>query len=44
MSIANAIRVRSAARKETRDASSVTVRCCENDIANAMNVMPVATG
>jgi len=44
MSIANAIKVRSAARKETREETSVTVVWVENDKTSAKNVTVVATG
>jgi hypothetical protein len=42
MSIANAISVRRAARKETSEDTRVTVVCVENDRRKAMNVTAVA--
>lgn len=42
MSMAKATSVSNAARKDTKDAASVTVMCVENDMRKAMNVTPVA--
>jgi len=42
MSIANATRARVAARKETREATSVTAMCCENERSNAIKETPHA--
>lgn len=42
MSMANAIRVRSAARKDSRLATSVTITCSENEKRNAMKVTAAA--
>lgn len=44
ISTANAIRVISAAKNETRDATSVTVVCVEKERRNATKVAAVATG
>lgn len=44
MSIANAIRVMSAARNETSDEINVTVRWVEKDRRSATKITPVATG
>jgi hypothetical protein len=44
MSQAKAIRVRAAAKKDARDANSMTVICCENDMSRANPVAVVATG
>ena len=42
MSMAKAISVINAARKDTKDAARVTVMCVEKDMRKAMNVTPVA--
>lgn len=44
MSIAKAMRVMSAARKDTIDAINVTVMCEDKDKSRAMKMTPVATG
>lgn len=44
MSMAKAMRVMSAARKDTIDASNVTVMCEDKDKSRAMKMTPVATG
>jgi hypothetical protein len=44
MSIAKAMRVMSAARKDTIDASNVTVMCEDKDKSRAMKMTPVADG
>jgi len=44
MSIANAMRVINAAKKDMIDASNVTVMCVDKDRMRAMKVTPVATG
>ncbi len=40
--MANAMSVSKAAKKEVREASRVTVTCCEKDMHNATNVTAVA--
>lgn len=42
MSIAKAMRVRRAARKDTRDEMSVTVMCCEKERSRAKKVTTAA--
>jgi len=44
MSIAKAMRVMSAARKDTIDAINVTVMCEDKDKSRAMKMTPVADG
>jgi hypothetical protein len=44
MSIAKAMRVMSAARKDTIEASNVTVMCEDKDKSRAMKMTPVADG
>ena len=44
MSMAKAMRVMSAARKDTIDASNVTVMCEDKDKSRAMKMTPVADG
>jgi len=42
--MANEMRVKVAARKDMREAKSVTVMCCESPRSKAINETPHATG